>query len=466
MKRMPSERPRHDSRMSRRATYMSSVSGVLVAMFAFSASAQTSPTTAAEAEAAIGAATASTVPPIHPELAAPSVPATPQASAQPVLQRPAGTPIVVPSGTTASAFALVPSASVSPAASGAAEPRAAQVRPSSLPARTTGLAPSARVAPQSAAATVSGGAGAGGIGLAPAANARISGTSAAAAAAGAPPATGLAPPGSRVRLIEKSQRLSVFAVGGDSSSATAASPPEAEFPLTAPQSGQIQAPESVRSATEFKATLTARYEIEESLVSLEDHPDGGVRGHFSLRGDLTPASARSAQLVQQGPRAIAQTFLAEETASLGIAVVDDLRESLFSETGIGWTGITYHRFVGDLQLEHAQVSMSIDPEGRIRSVSGFLVPLPAALFEAAARPTISESAAHGIIRSHLVEAGENPNPPYKLKLIATSSAPYVIWNSSGTWIYRIDAFTGEILEKRSGMQSSGGILDRRGVQDR
>ena len=302
MNRMPSERPRHDGRMSRQAAYLTSVSGVLVAMFAFSTLARTSPTTAAEADPAISAATAPTTPPIHPDQAG-------------------------------------------------------------------------------------------------------------------------------------------------------------------PQKSQIRAPESVRSATEFKATLTARYQIEESLVSLEDHPDGGVRGHFSLRGDLTPASALSAQIVQQGPRAIAEIFLAEETASLGIATVDDLRESLFSETGIGWTGITYHRFVGELQLEHAQVSMSITPEGRIRSVSGFLVPLPAALFEAAARPTISESAAHRIIRNHLVEAGENPNPPYKLKLIATSSAPYVIWNSTGTWIYRIDAFTGEILEKRSGMQSSGAILDRRGMQD-
>jgi hypothetical protein len=181
---------------------------------------------------------------------------------------------------------------------------------------------------------------------------------------------------------------------------------------------------------------------------------------------LTPASARSAQIVQQGPRAIAQIFFTEEAASFGIAAADDLRESVFSETAIGWTSITYHRFVGNLQLESAQVSIGIDPEGAIRSLSGSLVPLPPALFIAAANPTISENAIHGIIRNDLLEAGEDPNRPYRLKRIATSSAPYVLWTSSGTWIYRIDAFTGEILDKRLGIQSGGGMLDRREGQNR
>ena len=447
---MQLERRRRGQRMSRRATHMSAMVGVIVAAFALSASAQPSQTTAAEAEAAIAASAPHTAPPNHPGLAAPSVAATPQAATRPVPQRPAGTPVVVPSGTRASAAARAPSASVSPSGPGVAAARAAQVRPGSLSAAPMGRAPSANVAPQSAAANEIGR-----DGLAPAVNARIP-----------EKATVLAPPGSRVRPVEKTQPLGVFSVGGDSSSAQTASPAEAGLPLDAPPSGRIQAPESVRSATEFEDVLTARYAIEESSVSLEDHPDGGVQGHFSLRGDLTPASARSAQIVQQGPRAIARIFLAEEAASFGIAAADDLRESVFSETAIGWTAITYHRFVGNLQLEKAQVSMSIDPEGTIRSVSGFLVPLPSALFIAAANPTISEDAVHAIIRNDMLEAGEDPNQPYRLRLIATSSAPYVIWTSSGTWIYRIDAFTGEILEKRLGIQSAGGMLNRRDGQNR
>ncbi len=218
-----------------------------------------------------------------------------------------------------------------------------------------------------------------------------------------------------------------------------------------PNSAPIQLPPRPPTAADFERSLRARYDLEEGQFTLEDQPDG-PRGRFMLRGDLTPEAARAPEVVDAGPRAIAQAFLEAEAANFGLARVDELRESGLSTTSLGWTSVSFQRYVGALPLEDAQVVLSIDPDGVIRSVSGSLVPLPRGLFEAARRPTLSEDEVAQIGVADLIASGDDPNEPRRFSKVAIPSPPYVVLKVRGAWNYTIDAFTGEILEKTYGLR--------------
>ncbi|MBI4685611.1 MAG: PepSY domain-containing protein [Nitrospirae bacterium] len=158
-------------------------------------------------------------------------------------------------------------------------------------------------------------------------------------------------------------------------------------------------------------------------------------------------------------RAIARAFMEEEAVILGITDMEELREyeiKKFDGFVKGITHIYYRRYIGDLELEGAYIDFTIWPDGTITRMYAYLVPVSPEVYDAVRKERITKDKALKIIEHDLKSAGSDPKR-IKIENIqekAVPDSPYVIWEAlvqltkgRGRWLYRIDAFTGEILKK-------------------
>lgn len=197
---------------------------------------------------------------------------------------------------------------------------------------------------------------------------------------------------------------------------------------------------------------------------LQQTPNGPL-GSIGIAGeDITPKAGRNipqlaAMSKEDRSRAIAKAFIAEEVALLGITNIDEIREIEFEIGPTGYTHIDYRRYIGDLLLDGVEIKVHIGPNGNIRSVSADAIPISPAVYEAVAKETLKDSDIRRIIERDLAPPGKKSAVRIsKIDKVAISLPPYVIYKVEAgayaeySWNYRVDAFTGEILEKQDARQ--------------
>ncbi len=194
--------------------------------------------------------------------------------------------------------------------------------------------------------------------------------------------------------------------------------------------------------------------IEEVMSSLYQTPHG-LQGSLHIRGHFMPKNAPAAGGDRDSrSRALAKAFLQEEASLLGITNMDEIREfAINTDKGYGGdiTQIYYRRYINDLELDNEVIHITIGPDETINHVSASLVPVPLELYQAAAKETLPEKKIREIVqqdlKSTMIKAKDAKIS--EIRKIAVPTSPYVIWKVYAKWLYTIDAFTGEILTKKS-----------------
>lgn len=160
-------------------------------------------------------------------------------------------------------------------------------------------------------------------------------------------------------------------------------------------------------------------------------------------------------------RAVARAFMEEEAELLGITDISEFREYHFEhEIGAigGTTDIRFQRYIHDVEVEHAQIRMSLKDDGTIWSISAYAKPAPPEMYAAAVKETISVEQAKHIIEEDYKAARirdiDKMLALVKPKKVLIPVPPYVVWKASGIWAYTINAFTGEIIERRDNWKTS------------
>ncbi len=120
-------------------------------------------------------------------------------------------------------------------------------------------------------------------------------------------------------------------------------------------------------------------------------------------------------------------------------------------------------------MEGTEITAHISSNGAIFAVTGYLTPATAELATATTPDrlnlSLGQAAARSAVEADLKIAGIDPERVMQMGLekIVTADSPYVVWkadvilkNGEGRWLYRVDAFTGVIITKRSNIQTSQG----------
>ncbi len=211
-----------------------------------------------------------------------------------------------------------------------------------------------------------------------------------------------------------------------------------------------------KPAPHLKQYFTDKYQkIQEVMSTLYQTPHG-LQGWLSIRGNFMPKNMPAVSGDRNSrARAIAKAFLEGESALLGITNMDEIREfGIHTSQGYGgdYTHIYYRRYIGDLELDKEDIHITIGPDETITGVSVELVAVPPELYQAAAKETLTEKKIREIVqqdlKSTMIKAKDAKIS--EIRKIAVPTSPYVVWQAfGGIWLYTIDAFTGEILTKKS-----------------
>lgn len=209
----------------------------------------------------------------------------------------------------------------------------------------------------------------------------------------------------------------------------------------------------------LKKRLTDKYnKVQEVSSTLQVTPNG-PKGHLHISGEMKPDKIPVVEGEHSWERGMAKGFLEQEAPTFGIENTDEIQERKVTAS-VGYYGDTtnvyFHRVINGLVLENSDFNVTIDTTRNVSSVSAEVVPAPPELYEATKRPTLAEDKIKRIIESNLKSGNSNPNIKFnRVEKLATEAPPYVIWkvdvilkDDLGRWRFRIDAFTGEILEKR------------------
>jgi Zn-dependent metalloprotease len=143
----------------------------------------------------------------------------------------------------------------------------------------------------------------------------------------------------------------------------------------------------------------------------------------------------------------------EEPELLGIIKPEEIREvNINTSKGYNgdYTNVNYQRYINGIELKNADMQITIGPNENISGISARLVPVSLEVYEATKKKTLSEEEIRSIIENDLRQNNIDPKsgiPTYHK--IAILSPPYVVWIVRRHWIYTINAFTGEIIEKAS-----------------
>lgn len=162
-------------------------------------------------------------------------------------------------------------------------------------------------------------------------------------------------------------------------------------------------------------------------------------------------------------RAIAMAFIADEAASIfSTTDITEFRETKFLPDEYGHYHILYTRYVGNLPLENTSIYIHLQNGESIQSLTATVASPSPALYEAASKKTIGRGKVFKVVRDSL--KSEDPEVSVAVKKAekhAVIAPPYVIWYVEATsfkpvnggiydwqWEFKIDAFTGEIIQKR------------------
>lgn len=235
-----------------------------------------------------------------------------------------------------------------------------------------------------------------------------------------------------------------------------------------------QAQDGVRQGSvAFESELRGKYKIESIRLPEEN---GRLRGPFHLTGDLTPRNLVG-KAAATNAEATALAFLEEIKPLLGVADLSkELQKKSVAKDRHGATHISFHREVGGLTLDGMEVTTHLDSEGKIFAVTGHLIPVMPELTTATTAErlalSITQATARSAIELDLKAGGIDPETVAQMSLekVATADAPYVVWKADvilksglGRWLYRVDAFTGTVIAKRSNVQTLQSSSQAEGV---
>jgi len=197
--------------------------------------------------------------------------------------------------------------------------------------------------------------------------------------------------------------------------------------------------------------------------------DAGAVGLFRMNGDLTPKNYVPLKGVDQSSRSrhLADKFLETEAPLFGVKnPANDFKEKASVIDRHGNTHISYYRFVNGLRLDQMEVVVHIDQAGKVFSVNGNIIPIIPATEEFIKSKnqkdllTINDATAVIIDDLKKSDIDKDAVNFKKMEKIAISTEPYVVWSGDvvltkgiGRWFYIIDAHTGEIMEKSTGIKS-------------
>lgn len=188
----------------------------------------------------------------------------------------------------------------------------------------------------------------------------------------------------------------------------------------------------------------------------------GRSGSFSLSGNIIPRKKPEIDLSTKPnrevrARGIAKAFLEDEQQALfDLKDMNEVKESNISTEAMPrgeYTRINYKRFINGIEVEGAGIHIDIGPSENITSVGAGLVPIPTAAYDATTKTTLSEKDIISIVEADHNEQDIKQYPKDAIiktfKKTVIASEPYVIWDVFYRYVYRINAFTGEIMSKRS-----------------
>lgn len=211
----------------------------------------------------------------------------------------------------------------------------------------------------------------------------------------------------------------------------------------------------------WEARLRTQYQVETLQF-----PEEMTSGRFFVAGDLMPRSLRGVAGPagpRPEPRRVAAEFLSENAGFLGVDdPAEELRERSVDRDLHGRTHLSYTREVSGLPLEEAEVLLHFEPDGTLSAFQGVLVSVTPEMRQdaAIADKGLDAEAARSIALRDLLDSGQRSSVLHvvEARRFVTSARPHIIWKvevagNGESWKYRIDAFTGAILEKRLNVQS-------------
>jgi hypothetical protein len=222
---------------------------------------------------------------------------------------------------------------------------------------------------------------------------------------------------------------------------------------------------------EVKEYLIEKYQLhkihKDDLTSILQQTPYGPSGKLHINSFEKPITPQNVVItdasVQGRARAIAQAFLEEEASLFGITNMEEIREirvnAIKGDRG-GVTSVHYRRYINNLELENMYIRITVGPEDTITNMDANLVAPPPELYQAVKKKILSEAEIRRIVEQDLESAGVDSKDMRVLSIekAAIPSPPHVVWKvdinlkkSGGRWKYRIDAFTGEVLEKRDAL---------------
>lgn len=210
----------------------------------------------------------------------------------------------------------------------------------------------------------------------------------------------------------------------------------------------------------LKKRLTDKYKkVQEVSSTLHDTPNG-PKGHLHINGEMKPDKLAVVDGERAWERGMAKGLLEQEAFTFGITNTDEIQErKVVTSTGYYGeiTNVYFHRVINGLVLENSDFNVTVDATRNVSSVTAEVVPAPPELYEVTKKQTLTKDKIRYIIESNLRSGNSAPTIKInKLEKLASDLAPYVVWNADvilkdglGRWKFRIDAFTGEILQKKN-----------------
>jgi hypothetical protein len=232
--------------------------------------------------------------------------------------------------------------------------------------------------------------------------------------------------------------------------------------LTSGAFAQSRGP-SVFTAThsELRQHLQRKYFIERVDVQPKEHHLYGRTRTLWVDGVLTPPSVaglRPGTLTDA--RLMAEAFFREEAALLGLTPTSEMREQIRPRDPTDRRGnihLRYDHYIGGLRLESTETLIHIRAQGQIYAMTANIAPISADLVRAVNEPTLQDPQIRLLIKTDLQSSDVDPRRVTHLELekVAIAIPPYVVWKArvaagvGNSWLYTIDAFRGQILEKKS-----------------
>jgi hypothetical protein len=216
----------------------------------------------------------------------------------------------------------------------------------------------------------------------------------------------------------------------------------------------------VTNSAKFKHYLKQKYKEIYDVDTQAKQTQYGPSGSIYISGEIVPKEKINlpAEADKHGrARAIAKAFLEDEAELFGIVNLNEVRERLI-DTSRGYYGeyveIYYRRYINNVELAGSYIHVTVLPNESITGVMAYLVAVPPEVYEATKKKTLSEEEIKEIVltnmnKSRSANEAEFTEKSHLFRKMAVTYPPYVIWSALGTWSYIVNAFTGEIIEKKS-----------------